>query len=213
MHMFWSSIKTAKKQCYKVLYVLHVLEGSQIRKEFAPNNLLILKRWENIGESQKFQIVGYWLIYYTMHQILLMYSLHYNISMKPMNITHSWWTAALSFWQLWLEFREGLWTRKPQIWSWMFDAFTSTVIAVTWLSIGIITFWQPVVITGQWEQYEYENYVLPTLLDIFFAPKSVLTHSARFSEKKAWSLELQKKPLAISICTMPKIEPVNMRYL
>ena len=48
---------------------------------------------------------------------------------------------------------------------------------------------------------------------LFFALKSVLTHSACFSEKKAWSLKLQKKLLAINICTMPKIKPVNMRYL
>lgn len=39
---------------------------------------------------------------------------------------------------------------------------------------------------------------------LFFALKLVLTHSACFSENKVWSLKLQKKLLAISICIMRK---------
>lgn len=50
----------------------------------------------------------------------------------------------------------------------MFDAFTHSVTAVTSLPVGIMTFRQPLVITGQGEQQEPANYGLRTLLDYFF---------------------------------------------
>lgn len=75
-----------------------------------------------------------------------------------MSIAHLWWTAALCsifLITLLVEFKEGLWTKKPQVQPWMFDAFTYTIIAVKSFPVGIIAFWQSVVIAGQWEKDDY----------------------------------------------------------
>lgn len=97
----------------------------------------------------------------------------------------------------------------------MFDGFTRSVTAVTSLPVGVMTFRQPSVITGQGEQQGPANDGFPTLLDYSFCTETRLPRSGCVFRDKSVSVvfETAKGAAALRVCTVPKVRPGRVRPL